>query len=409
MGASKKIKNIFVKPYKAFTNKFIPIVNTINNYLDSWFPSEKYNWRKIAIGWGILQAVIITSLEIYVAYLNLKQVRSIYEFYKHNNDSVTMRKLNGVDSLAVYHMIFIVAQFFLFYLVCDTVSKSSSIQLIISTFFSIGIAGYSVIQLWQANKSAARDENDKENKSIINHYIEGKGDDLHLHEGKTIEYIIIGLMVIFCLGWILIALRLYKIFGWNVFKQLGADIGVKNRLKLCQIFLAMLKIDIFFFTAFTIQIFIFVVTNLTDSNIKSINCALLVVNFVILFLGFYAIKKENYAYMSMFILLLSVSIGYMVYNVVDVVYDGYNQEKNNAASGNSTKDDSEIKYRNCSISLSMACYSSIISGMITFILAIVNFKNFPKGLRKDKTLRPTSTHNSTLSSSYNTGKRWSIE
>jgi len=36
MGASKKIKNIFVKPYKAFTNKFIPIVNSINNYLDSW-------------------------------------------------------------------------------------------------------------------------------------------------------------------------------------------------------------------------------------------------------------------------------------------------------------------------------------------------------------------------------------
>jgi len=322
MGASKKIKNIFVKPYKAFTNKFIPIVNTINNYLDSWFPSEKYNWRKIAIGWGILQAVIITSLEIYVAYLNLKQVRSIYEFYKHNNDSVTMRKLNGVDSLAVYHMIFIVAQFFLFYLVCDTVSKSSSIQLIISTFFSIGIAGYSVIQLWQANKSAARDENDKENKSIINHYIEGKGDDLHLHEGKTIEYIIIGLMVIFCLGWILIALRLYKIFGWNVFKQLGADIGVKNRLKLYQILLALLKIDIFFFSAFTIQFAIFVITNIEDGiTVKIINIILLGLNFIMPFIGFIATKKENYVYMTLFIVLLSISLGYMVFNFIDIVVD----------------------------------------------------------------------------------------
>jgi len=37
-------------------------------------------------------------------------------------------------------------------------------------------------------------------------------------------------MPIFCLGWVLIALRLYKIFGWNVFKQLGADIGVKSKL-----------------------------------------------------------------------------------------------------------------------------------------------------------------------------------
>jgi len=37
-------------------------------------------------------------------------------------------------------------------------------------------------------------------------------------------------MFIFCLGWIIITLRLYKIFGWNVFKQLGADIGVRSKL-----------------------------------------------------------------------------------------------------------------------------------------------------------------------------------
>jgi len=396
MGASKKIKNIFVKPYKAFTNKFIPIVNSINNYLDSWFPSEKYNWRKIAIAWALLQVITITTLEIFVTRENGKQTTAIFEFYRTTNNGEIISKLSGVDSLAVYHMIFIVAQFFLLYLICDTVTKSSTIQLIISTFFSIGIAGYSVIQLWQANKGSAPEEDNPD--GIINHYLT-QNPTAELHKSKNLEYIIIGVMPIFCLGWVLIALRLYKIFGWNVFKQLGADIGVKNRLKLCQIFLAILKIDIFFFTAFTIQIFIFVVTNINETPKKIINCVLLAVNFIILFLGFYAIKKENYVYMSMFIALLSISIGFMVYNVVDIIYDNMNTE--NAKKSGNGNDLKLVKYRNCSISLSMACYSSIVAGMVTFILALINFKNFPKGLKRDKTLRMYIIYNKYIQTKLN--------
>ncbi|ORX42439.1 hypothetical protein BCR36DRAFT_306881 [Piromyces finnis] len=386
MGFLKNGKNIFVKPYKAFTNKIIPVVNTLNNYLDSWFPSEKYNWRKIAIGWAILQALIITTLEFIVAKKNIEQVKAIYGYAIQINDKQILNELTATDSLTVYHMIFIVAQFFQLFLICDTVSKSSTIQLIIGTFFSIGLSGYSVIQWWQAKEGVTPSVEELKNS---------------LHQGEIYELIIIGLMVVFCIGWVVIALRLYKIFGWNVFKQLGADIGVKNRLKLCQIFLAILKLDVFFFTSFTIQIFIFVVTNIFEGPTKIINCALLIVNFIILFLGFYAIKKESYVYMSLFIALLSISIGYMTYNVADIYYD----EKEY----NETKKISLRKYRNCKISLSVACYSSIIAGIITFVFALINFKNFPKGLKKDKSLRPTSSHNSTLSSSYNTGKRWSIE
>jgi len=54
-----------------------------------------------------------------------------------------------------------------------------------------------------------------------------------LRRGKWAEILIIVLMSIFCFGWIVITLRLYKNFGWNVFKQLGADIGVKSKLYIC--------------------------------------------------------------------------------------------------------------------------------------------------------------------------------
>jgi len=383
----RNVKKAISKPYKAFNNKVIPVINSINNYLDVWFPQDKWNWRKIAIGWAALQVVVITALEIKVALDNIKQVKYIHRYYMSLADTIVLSQLSVADSLSVYHMIFTVAQFFQFYLVCDTVIKSSTLQLLPGTLFSYGIAIYSIVQYIQAKAGIQIDyvkniEDEKKNE--------------HLHTAANIEIIIIILMGIFCFGWTIITLRLYKIFGWNVFKQLGADIGVKNRLKICQIFLALLKIDIFFFTAFSIQIFVFVVTNINNTTEKMVNSALLVVNFIILFMGFFAIKKESYVLMSIFIILLSISIGYMSYNVMDVVIDSRRNER--------WKDK---KYRNCSISISMACYSSIVAGIITFILALFNFKNFPKGLTKDKSYREATSNTSTLSSSN--GKRWSIE
>ena len=55
----------------------------------------------------------------------------------------------------------------------------------------------------------------------------------------------------------------------------------------------------------------------------------------------------------MFIALLSISIGFMVYNVVDIIYDNMNTE--NAKKSGNGNDLKLVKYRNCSISLSMAC------------------------------------------------------
>ncbi|ORX42438.1 hypothetical protein BCR36DRAFT_157651 [Piromyces finnis] len=121
MGFSKKLKNVFVRPYKAIDNKIVPIVNKINTHLDVWFPQEKHNWRKKAIGWAIIQAAVITALEIYVTLQNRHKLEKVYDYYKISNDENKLSQLSVTDSLAVYHMIFIVAQFFQLYLICDTV------------------------------------------------------------------------------------------------------------------------------------------------------------------------------------------------------------------------------------------------------------------------------------------------
>jgi len=81
---------------------------------------------------------------------------------------------------------------------------------------------YSIIQHRQT-----KDIFEKINKSIGNEIVE----DLNLHNNNTmiLMKINIGMMVIFTIGWWYITFKLYKIFGWNVFKQIGADISLKGK------------------------------------------------------------------------------------------------------------------------------------------------------------------------------------
>jgi len=404
MTLSRKVKSVITKPYKKTENFFIPLFNKINNYLDIWFPQDKWNWRKIAVIWASIQAMLITILELYIEYKNYEQVKAIYGYFNSQgeNERSTIRLLSFTDSLTVYHMIFIIALFFQLYFVCDTVSKSSIIQLIPQFIVNLGFTIYSIIQYRQAEETKTKDYIAKiiTNTTIV------------INEPKNVEFTIIGLMSLFSIGWAVIDLRLYKVFGWNVFKQLGADIGVKNRLKLYQFFLAFLKIDIFFFTAFAIQFFFFTISYLQSGELlnkyKTLNIVLLVICILMPFIGIMGITKENYKIMCIFIIFLSISFGYMVYSLTDIINEKIieNSGGNNCETGKCH----ENKYKNCTNSLSFACVSSIIMSILSFILGLVNFKNFPKGLKKDKSLHTvTNSNHSTLSSTYSNPKRWSIE
>jgi len=389
MGALKSIKKIFITPYKAIENKFIPIVNSTNNYLDKWFPQDKWNWRKVAVLWAGLQAITIGALELYIAIKYKLLLTNVYKYYSENNaNEAITTKLSLADPLSVYHMIFLVALFYQYYLICDTVTKSSTLQLIAVTLFSFALAIYSVVQYTQANANYR-------SEIFIKYLTSETSTDSLNRATKVFEILITVLSFIFSFGWIIVSLRLYKVFGWNVFKQLGADIGVKNRLKLYQIFLTLLKIDFFFFISFTLQFLIFIISSIKGDSkgakVKYITIFILVLIFIMPFIGFGATKKENYRLMTLFLLLLSISIGYMTYSAIDIFINTDN------------------RYKDCQNSLSLACIVSLIVSLVTYVLALVNFKNFPKGLRKDKSIRPTSSQNSTLSTSYNTPKRWSIE
>jgi hypothetical protein len=58
---------------------------------------------------------------------------------------------------------------------------------------------------------------------------------------------------------VLLSYRLYKEFGWKMFKRIGADPIMKSMYRDYQILLLLTKFDVFFVLAFGIQFLVLIV------------------------------------------------------------------------------------------------------------------------------------------------------
>lgn len=65
------------------------------------------------------------------------------------------------------------------------------------------------------------------------------------------------------LAYIACAVKLYAVFGWDIYQKLGASTTVKNYFLSYQVFVVLLTYDWFFFGGFVVQLLILFV-NETD-------------------------------------------------------------------------------------------------------------------------------------------------
>lgn len=107
------------------------------------------------------------------------------------------------------------------------------------------------------------------------------------------------------LGW-----KIWREFGWKVYKRLGADRRVKRMFAQYQIFLCIMKFDVFFFIGFSIQL-IWLVLNRQNWE-WYVTCAALPCSFLLLVDGILAARYENKQMMISFML---GCVGAMVYFV----------------------------------------------------------------------------------------------
>lgn len=105
------------------------------------------------------------------------------------------------------------------------------------------------------------------------------------------------------LGW-----KIYNEFGWKVYKFLGADRRIKKMYASYQIFLCLVKFDLFFWVGFSVQ-FLWLVLSNTDWEYY-VTWAALPLSIVLLIEGHLAARHENRWMMATF---MSGCIGALVY------------------------------------------------------------------------------------------------
>ncbi|KAI9499647.1 hypothetical protein BDB00DRAFT_10913 [Zychaea mexicana] len=260
----------------------------------------------------------------------------IFNYHADTIDIINQQRLNeqhygqnlltayaNARSLLVYFTLFIIAQIFTVVLVLDAIYQKNTIELIALVAFEVGMSAYSLIQYHQSSNLFS-DTSDPNVNLVVNFL----GDSLHASSWAEITQIC--LMIISSIIFIFLAYKLYLEFGWHIYKKIGADLAMRDRYKMYQIFMMLLKFDFFFFLGFSIQyLALFIVawwpeadtpeqtTELIKKLIEHIALSCLV-TVVMLLLAYMGLRRECKWHLYTFSALSTASMAYFIYVLVQI-------------------------------------------------------------------------------------------
>jgi len=275
----------FTEPEKQKEMKFFDITPNIKEISKQ---NKLSKWTLVFIIFQVISMIVLEALLLinYRYFFNdkLKEIDTDYEnqciaglkneVFINNEDC--KRKIEGyerfrtdfkqMESLQIYQLIFIVAQIFVLIMYYDSFRISSSIQLIAISIFNFLVAGYSFIQIYQTIGLFKRFEGIKNlDRSSFDYKFTDfdKIETLNLRSEskykRIIGYEIAITIIIFvsAIGLLIMSLFLFKKLGWNIYRNLGADIKKTVILKRRYNFGIVLKFKYFFLFGIIIQCFVF--------------------------------------------------------------------------------------------------------------------------------------------------------
>ncbi|KAF9370795.1 hypothetical protein CPC16_003467 [Podila verticillata] len=172
---------------------------------------------------------------------------------------------------------------------------------------------------------------------------------------------------------LLAAWKLAAVFGWEMYRFLGADLQMRRMHKAYEILITLLKFDVFFFVAFAVQLFTLVDTSdkmvvaVVDGRPLSRQQVLIGLgipaSIILLGLAFFGVMREN-KIVSIFVMICLAAVEpYFIYQLVYIYNPAYSFRFINSR-----------KYLTFFIAVTMVLV------LITLFFMVYCFRNFGRGL-----------------------------
>ncbi|KAG0341228.1 hypothetical protein BG004_006107 [Podila humilis] len=376
-------------------------------------------WSRYSLAWSGIQAIVIVALETIIFRLHSTEVSNIkaaiepaatYLFQKRSpyvpDNTDKLRVVQSSSVLSVYHILFIVAQLFQLILLCDAMYNKNTIQIIAIVIFNCAMVAYAGLQGKQAFEILIRTPGNDTLPNAILDIFENKGNPTPYHASWSYEIAVLVLMAVFAAGFAFIAYKLYKEFGWSIYKKIGADLAMRDMYKVYQIFIMIVKFDIFFQLGFSAQFLSLSVMRyeaqelfpdefkLSQQEMTNLLVMHLVLStgasIILPLLAWWGLKRESKIAMCCFI---AGGFAALVYNIMKLtqVFD------------------ESSRFIGANKFLIFFLIINLILGMVTIYLAWVCMKNFNNGLSAHIG-KVSGTNIYPMESIGGAGnKRWSIE
>ncbi|KAF9185965.1 hypothetical protein BGZ51_002309 [Haplosporangium sp. Z 767] len=193
---------------------------------------------------------------------------------------------NQSRSIPAYLIVFVFAQLFQLVIAWDAVRAQNTIELIAVVVFNLCCFAYSIFEISQIRVALE--------SSALNGFFVPEGLAMELQR-SLMPFLIIVIVVIgitqCAVVWL--AYQLFQEFGWKIYKKIGADPNMKKMYRAYQIYLVLIKVDLFFFVGFSIQFIYLTLTRRSEDPEYWLTIIVLPLTVVILYIAVYAVRHET--------------------------------------------------------------------------------------------------------------------
>ncbi|KAF9122757.1 hypothetical protein BGX30_001801, partial [Mortierella sp. GBA39] len=222
---------------------------------------------------------------------------------------------NQSRAIPAYLIVFVFAQLFQLVLTWDAVRAQNTIQLIGVVLFNLCCFVYSIFEISQIQRSLS----DTGGKGFFDSKPGKTSSEVAMDLNTSLQPFLIVMVCVFGITQCLVtwlAYRLFQEFGWKIYKKIGADPNIKKMYRAYQIYLVLIKLDLFFFVGFSIQFIYLTLTRRSNDPEYWLTIIILPVTIPILYIAIYAVRHESRRWMAVFFTTMLAGVVYFIYKIV---------------------------------------------------------------------------------------------